>query len=42
MIYEIIALRPTHFQMLGMDVAMPTVLRKEYLDMIDSSWGKSD
>ena len=42
MIYEIIALRPTHFQMLGMDVAMPTVLRKEYLDTIDSSWGKSD
>lgn len=42
MIYEIIALRPTHFQMLGMDVAMPTVLRKEYLETIDSSWGKSD
>lgn len=42
MIYEIIALRPTHFQMLGMDIAMPTVIRKEYLDTIDSSWGKSD
>ena len=42
MIYEIVALRPTHFQMLSMDVAMPTVLRKEYLDVIDSSWGKSD
>ena len=42
MIYEIVALRPTHFQMLGMDVAMPTVIRKEYLDIIDSSWGKSD
>ena len=42
LIYEVVGLRPTHFQMLGMDVAMPTVIRKEYLDTIDTSWGKSD
>ncbi len=41
-IYEVVSLRPTHFQMLGMDVAMPTVLRKEYLDTISSAWGRSD
>ncbi|MCP8311493.1 MAG: ATP-binding protein [Candidatus Methylarchaceae archaeon HK02M1] len=42
LIYEVIALRPTHFQMLGMDVAMPTIIRKEYLDTISSSWGESE
>ncbi|MCP8305135.1 MAG: DUF87 domain-containing protein, partial [archaeon] len=42
LIYEVIALRPTHFQMLGMDIAMPTVIRKEYLDTISSSWGESE
>ncbi|MBI2183345.1 MAG: ATP-binding protein [Thaumarchaeota archaeon] len=42
LIYEVAALRPTHFQMLGMDVAMPTVIRKEYLNTIDGSWGRSD
>lgn len=42
LIYEIAALRPTHFQMLGMDIAMPTVIRKEYLNTISESWGKSD
>ena len=42
LIYEIAALKPTHFQMLGMDVAMPTVIRKEYLNTINGSWGKSD
>jgi len=42
LIYEVVALRPTHFQMLGMDVAMPTVIRKEYLNVIETSWGKSD
>lgn len=36
-IYEVVALRPTHFQMLGMDISMPTVIRKEYLDTISSS-----
>jgi len=41
-LYEVVALRPTHFQMLGMDVAMPTVIRKEYLDTISMGWGKSD
>ena len=34
-------MNPIHFQMLGMDVSMPTVLRREYLDTISESWGKS-
>jgi hypothetical protein len=41
LIFEIVSVNPMHFQMLGMDVSMPTVLRKEYLDTINQSWGKS-
>jgi hypothetical protein len=40
-IFEVISVNPTHYQMLGMDVSMPTLLRKEYLDTINESWGKS-
>lgn len=42
LIYEITAPTPIHFQMLGMDVSMPSILRKEYLNTIDASWGSSD
>jgi hypothetical protein len=42
LVYEVASLMPTHFQMLGMDVAMPTVIRKEYLDTIEKSWGSSE
>lgn len=42
LIYEIVTPNPIHFQMLGMNVTMPTVIRKEYLEIIESSWGKSD
>lgn len=42
LIYEITVPTPIHFQMLGMDVSMPSMLRKEYLNTIDTSWGKSD
>src|SRR5689334_21144310 len=41
LIFEVVSVNPMHFQMLGMDVSMPTVLRKEYLDTISQSWGKS-
>ncbi len=40
-IFEVVSVNPTHYQQLGMDVSMPTVLRKEYLDTINESWGKS-
>ncbi|MDA4121733.1 MAG: ATP-binding protein [Thaumarchaeota archaeon] len=41
LIFEVVQVNPIHFQMLGMDVSMPTVLRREYLDTISESWGKS-
>lgn len=40
-IFEVVSVNPTHYQMLGMDVSMPTLLRREYLDTINESWGKS-
>ncbi|MDA4128550.1 MAG: ATP-binding protein [Thaumarchaeota archaeon] len=40
-VFEVVSISPTHYQMLGMDVSMPTLLRKEYLDTINESWGKS-
>lgn len=42
MIYEAIAPKPTHFQELGMNTATPTIIRREMLQTIDQSWGKSD
>jgi len=42
LIYEAIAPRPTHFQELGMNVATPTIIRREMLQTIDQSWGRSD
>jgi len=42
LIYEAIAPKPTHFQELGMNVATPTIIRREMLQTIDQSWGKSD
>ena len=41
LIFEVVGVNPMHFQMLGMDVSMPTLLRREYLDTISESWGKS-
>ena len=40
-IYEVIGVSPTHYQLPGIDSSMPTLLRKEYLDTIRESWGKS-
>jgi hypothetical protein len=41
MVYEIVGVSPTHYQLSGVDSSMPTLLRKEYLDTIKESWGKS-
>ena len=40
-LYEIVGVSPTHYQLSGIDSSMPTLLRKEYLDTIKESWGKS-
>ena len=40
-VYEVIGVSPTHYQLAGVDSSMPTLLRKEYLDTIKESWGKS-
>ena len=40
-IYEVVGVNPTHYQLPGVDSSMPTLLRKEYLDTIKESWGKS-
>ncbi|MDV3292849.1 MAG: ATP-binding protein [Nitrososphaerales archaeon] len=40
-VYEVIGVNPTHYQLPGVDSSMPTLLRKEYLDTIKESWGKS-
>jgi hypothetical protein len=39
--YEVIGVTPTHYQLAGVDSSMPTLLRKEYLDTIKESWGRS-
>jgi len=41
-VYEAIAPKPTHFQELGMNIATPTIIRREMLQTIDQSWGRSD
>lgn len=40
-LYEVVGVSPTHYQLPGIDSSMPTLLRKEYLDTINDSWGKS-
>jgi uncharacterized protein len=40
-LYEVVGVSPTHYQLPGIDSSMPTLLRKEYLDTINESWGKS-
>jgi uncharacterized protein len=40
-IYEVVGVSPMHYQLSGIDSSMPTLLRKEYLDTINESWGKS-
>jgi len=41
-IYEVVAVRPMHFQMLGMDISVPKVIRREFLETIDKGWRASD
>ena len=40
-LHEVVGVAPTHYQLAGIDSSMPTLLRKEYLDTIKESWGKS-
>src|SRR5271157_152599 len=40
-VFEVVGVSPTHYQLSGLDSSMPTLLRKEYLDTIKESWGKS-
>ncbi|HUI24221.1 MAG TPA: DUF87 domain-containing protein [Nitrososphaerales archaeon] len=40
-VFEVVGVSPTHYQLSGIDSSMPTLLRKEYLDTIRESWGKS-
>jgi hypothetical protein len=40
-VFEVVGVSPTHYQLSGIDASMPTLLRKEYLDTIKESWGKS-
>ena len=40
-VFEVVGVSPTHYQLSGIDSSMPTLLRKEYLDTIKASWGKS-
>jgi Helicase HerA, central domain len=40
-VFEVVGVKPTHYQLSGVDSSMPTLLRKEYLDTIKESWGKS-
>ncbi|MBS7638624.1 ATP-binding protein [Candidatus Bathyarchaeota archaeon] len=41
-IYEVVDVRPMHFQMLGVDIAVPKVIRREFLETIDRSWEGSE
>ncbi|MEM2130719.1 MAG: DUF87 domain-containing protein, partial [Candidatus Bathyarchaeia archaeon] len=40
-IHEVVGVRPMHYQMLGMDVSVPKVIRKEFLETIDRGWKAS-
>ena len=42
LIYESVVPKATHYQELGMNVATPTIIRREMLQTINSSWGESD
>jgi hypothetical protein len=42
LVYEVTGVSPTHYQMLAMNTALPTVIRKEYLNTIYEGWGVSD
>ena len=42
LIYEAIIPKPIHFQQLGMNAATPMIIRREMLQTIDESWGRSD
>ncbi|MEM3546990.1 MAG: ATP-binding protein [Candidatus Bathyarchaeia archaeon] len=42
LIYEIVGLKATHFQMPSIDSSVPKVIRLELLDKVREGWGKSE
>jgi DNA helicase HerA-like ATPase len=40
LIYEVTAVKPIHYQMLSMSSGMPKIVRGEFLEKVDQSWGK--
>lgn len=42
LIYQTAGVSPVHFQMLGLGISVPKVIRKEFLETIDRSWGSSE
>lgn len=42
LIYEVVNLSPVHFQMPGLSTSVPNIIRNEYLETINTSWGESD
>ncbi|MEM2928052.1 MAG: DUF87 domain-containing protein [Nitrososphaerota archaeon] len=40
LIYEVTAVKPVHYQMLSMSSGMPKIVRGEFLEKVDQSWGK--
>jgi len=42
LIYEVIGVKPVHYQLLSMSPNMPRTLRLDFLEKIDKSWGASE
>ncbi|MEM1537316.1 MAG: DUF87 domain-containing protein [Candidatus Nezhaarchaeales archaeon] len=42
LIYEVTAVKPVHYQMLSISSGMPKIVRHEYLEKVDQSWGRSE
>ncbi|MGC8936945.1 MAG: hypothetical protein ACP5KV_06260, partial [Candidatus Methanomethylicaceae archaeon] len=42
LVYQTAGVSPVHFQMLGMGINVPKVIRREFLETIDRGWGSSE
>lgn len=42
LVYQTTGVSPVHFQMLGMGISVPKVIRREFLETIDRGWGASE
>jgi DNA helicase HerA-like ATPase len=42
LIYEVVGVKPVHYQLLSMSPNMPRTLRLDFLEKIDKSWGASE